>query len=91
VEGREKECVPFPLAPQQLSLASSFTAFLVRFAGGGEGIGEQRGSEDSGGGCSGGECSGPDGLGGECSETGGAVRAGIAAAKWFATSPMVVF
>ncbi len=39
----------------------------------------------------GGECSGHEGLGGEGSETGGAVGASIAAATWFATLPMVLF
>jgi hypothetical protein len=68
-----------------------FTAFLVHFAGSGEGIGEKHGSDDSGGGCSGGECSGHEDSGGEDSETVGAVEADIAAPMRFATSPTVVF
>jgi hypothetical protein len=66
-----------------------FTAFLVRFAGGGEGIGEWRGSEDAGGGCSGGECSGREGMGGEGSDTGGTAWAGVAAANCFVMLPTV--
>ncbi len=37
------------------------------------------------------ECSGHHGLGSKSSETGGAVEAGVAAAKWFATLPTFVF
>jgi hypothetical protein len=81
-------------SPSYLNSSASqrlFTAFLVRFAGGGEGIGEKRGSKDSGSGCSGGECSGHEDSGGKGSESGGVVGAGTAVATWFATSPNVVF
>jgi hypothetical protein len=71
------------------SLASHclFTAFLVRFAGGGDGIGKLRGNEDSGVG----ESSGPEGSGGEGLGTRGAVGVGVADTTWFVASPTAVF
>ncbi len=59
---------PSPLLSSSAS-QRRFTAFLVLFAGGGEGIGEWRGIKEAGGGCSGGESSGREGKGGEGSET----------------------
>jgi hypothetical protein len=81
-------------SPSYLSSSASqllFTTFLVYFAGGGEGIGEKRRGDVSGGGCSSDEFSDHEDSGSEGLETVGAVEAGIAVTMRFADLPTVVF
>ncbi len=65
--GERRRLYPSPLSLNNSASHHLSIAFLVRLAGGGDGISEELGSEDSGGRCSDGECSGSECLGGECS------------------------